>query len=165
MPLEAVVLCGEIITLRAATIIFLIIIGLPEIVWAIFGCAGCRGNFYRFPGSFNVVGGDLGRLFCWGISVPVFQNEFQGVVEVLDRFQEVDNSLIAFPANQEFVLVVQAALIEYLLCFPFFCIVDYHGCWFVHSAGLESIRIALSIFCLGGDVEVEFLASHSGWEM
>jgi len=70
------------------------------------------------------VGGDLGRRFCWVISIPVFRYEFQGVVEVLDRFSGVVCSLIAFPVNQEFVPVVLAAVVEYLLSFPFFCIVD-----------------------------------------
>jgi len=90
------------------------------------------------------VGGDLGRGFCWVVSVPVFLYEFQGVVEVLDRFPGVVCSLIAFPVNQEFVPIVLAAVVEYLLCFLFFCIVDKHGCWLVHSAGLECIRIVLS---------------------
>ena len=49
------------------------------------------------------MGGDLGRRFCWVVSVPVFVYEFQGVVEVLDRFPGVVSSLIAFPVNQEFV--------------------------------------------------------------
>jgi len=70
------------------------------------------------------VGGDLGCGFCWVVSVPVFLYEFQGVVEVLDRFPGVVCSLIAFPVDQEFVPVVLAAVVEYLLCFPFFCIVD-----------------------------------------
>jgi len=50
--------------------------------------------------------------------------EFQGVVEVLDRFPGVICSLIAFPVNQEFVPVVLVAVVEYRLCFPFLCIVD-----------------------------------------
>jgi len=58
------------------------------------------------------------------VGIPVFLYEFQGVVEVLDRFPGVINSLIAFPVNQEFVTVVLAVVIEYLLGFPFFCIVD-----------------------------------------
>ena len=85
---------------------------------------GCGGNFPGFPGSFNVVGGDLGRRFCWVVGVPVFLYEFQGVVEVLDRFSGVVSSLIAFPVDQEFVPVVLAAVVEYLLCFPFFSIVN-----------------------------------------
>ena len=68
--------------------------------------------------------GDLGRRFCWVVSVPVFLYEFQEVVEVLDRFSGVVCSLIAFPVNQEFVLGVLAAGVEYLLSFPFFWIVD-----------------------------------------
>jgi len=70
------------------------------------------------------VGGDLGHRFCWVVSVPVFLYEFEGVVEVLDRFPGVISSLIAFPVDREFVPVVLAALVENLLCFPFFCIVD-----------------------------------------
>jgi len=124
VPKEAVVICGEIILLRAAGIIFLIVIGFLEVVMAIVGSAGCRGNFHRLPGSFNVVGGNLGCWFCWVVSVPVFLYEFQGVVEVLDRFPGVVSSLIAFPVIQEFVPVVLAAVVEYLLFFPFFRIVD-----------------------------------------
>jgi len=70
------------------------------------------------------VGGDLGRRFCRVVSVSVFLYEFHGVVEVLDRFPAVVCSLIAFPVNQEFVSFVLAAVVEYLLCFPFFGIVD-----------------------------------------
>jgi len=33
VPLKAVVICGEIVLLRAARIIFLIVIGFPEVVW------------------------------------------------------------------------------------------------------------------------------------
>ena len=61
--------------------------------------------------------------------------------------------------------VVLAAVIEYLLCFLFFCIVDEDRCWLVHSAGLESIGIVLSVFLKGGDMEVGFLAGHSGGEV
>jgi len=46
------------------------------------------------------------------------------VGEVLDRFPGVVCSLIAFPVNQEFVPVVLAAVVKYLLRFPFFWIVD-----------------------------------------
>jgi len=70
------------------------------------------------------VGGDLGRWFCGVVSVQVFRYEFQGVAEILDRFPGVVSSLIAFSVDQEFVPVVLAAVVEYLLCFPFFCIVD-----------------------------------------
>jgi len=58
------------------------------------------------------------------VSVPVFLYEFQGVVEVLDRFPGGVCSLIAFPVDQEFVPVVLAAVVAYLLYFLFFCIVD-----------------------------------------
>jgi len=70
------------------------------------------------------VGGNLGRQFWWVVSVPVFLYEFQGVVEVLDRFSGVVCSLIVLPVNQEFVPVVLAAVVGYLLCFLFFCVVD-----------------------------------------
>jgi len=124
VPYEAVVVCGEIAPLRAARIIFLIIIGFPEVVWAIVSGAGCRGNFHKLPGSFNVVGGDLGRPFCGVVSVPVFRYELQGVVEVFNRFSGVVSSLIAFPVNQEFLPVLLAAVVECLLWFSFVCIVD-----------------------------------------
>jgi len=58
------------------------------------------------------------------VSIPVFLYEFQGVAEVLDRFPGVACSLLAFPVDQEFVPVVLAALVESLLCLPFFYIVD-----------------------------------------
>ena len=151
--------------LRAARIIFLIVIRVLEVVWAIICCAGCGVNFHRFPGSFNVVGDDLGHSFCGVVSVPVFLYQFQGVVEILDRFPGVVSLLLAFPVDQEFVPVVLAAVVEYLLCFPFFGIVDQDGCWLVHSAGLESIGIVLSVSLEGGDVEVGFLAGHSGREV
>jgi len=61
--------------------------------------------------------------------------------------------------------VVLAAVVEYLLCFLFFCIVDWDGCWLIHSVGLESIEVVLSVFFKGGDVEVGFLAGHSGREV
>jgi len=73
----------------------------PEVVWAIVCSTWCGGNFHGFPGSFqvNVVGGDLGRRFCGVVRIPVFLHEFQGVVEVLDRFPGVVSSLIAFPVD------------------------------------------------------------------
>jgi len=70
------------------------------------------------------MGGDLGCRFCCVVCVLVFLYEFQGVVEVFDRFPGVICSLMAFPDNQEFVPVVLAAVSRYLLCFPFFFIVD-----------------------------------------
>ena len=124
MPQEAVVICGEIVMLRAARIILLIVSGFPEVIWVIVGGTGCGGNFNWLPESFNIVGGDLGGRFCCVVGVPVFLYEFQEVVEVLDRFPGVVSSLIAFPVDQEFVPIVLAAVVEYLLCFPFFCLVD-----------------------------------------
>jgi len=87
------------------------------------------------------------------------------VVEGVDRFPGVIRTLIGFPVEKEFVPVVLAAVVEYLLCFPFPSIVDHDGCCLVHSAGLESIRIVLTVFLKGGDVEVGFLAGHCGWEV
>ena len=87
-------------------------------------CAGCGGNFNRFPGSFNVVGGNLGHGFCLVVSIHLFLYEFQGVVEVVNRFPGVVSSRIAFTVDQEFLPVIVPAVIEYLLCFPFVCIVD-----------------------------------------
>jgi len=58
------------------------------------------------------------------VSVPVFLYQFQGVVEVLDRFPGVISSLIAFTVAQEFGPVALAGVVEYPLCFPLFCIVD-----------------------------------------
>jgi len=112
------------VLLRAARIILLIIIAFPEVVWAIVCGKGCGGNFHGFPGSFNVVGGNLKRRLCWVVCLPVFLYEFQGVVEVLDRFPGVISSLLAFPVDQEFMLVVLAAVVNYVFCFPFFCIGD-----------------------------------------
>jgi len=65
------------------------------------------------------VGGDLECRFCWVVGVPVFLYEFQGVVEILDRFPGVVSSLIVFPVDQEFVRVVLAAVVKYVRCFPF----------------------------------------------
>ena len=106
MPWDAVVLCGEIVLLRAAGIIFLIVIGFSEVVWAIVWGTGCGGHFHGFSGSFNVVGGNLKRRFCWVVGVPVFLYGFQGVAEVVNRFPGVVSSLGAFPVDQEFVPVV-----------------------------------------------------------
>jgi len=87
------------------------------------------------------------------------------VVEVLDRFPGVVSLHIAFLVDKEFVPIVLAALIKYLLGYPFFCIVDKDECWFVYPEGLESIRVIFSVFIKGGNVEVGFLACHSEWEM
>ena len=97
VPYEAVVIGGKMVVLRAAGIIFLIIIGFPEVPWAMVCGTWCGGNFHEFHGSFNVVGGDQGRRFCVAVSVSAFLYEFQGVVEVLDRFPGVIRWLIAFP--------------------------------------------------------------------
>jgi len=145
--------------------IFVIVIGFPEVVWAIVCREGCVGNFHGFPGSFNVVGGDLGSRFSGGLSVSVFLYEFKGVVEVLHRFPGVVRSLIAFPVDQEFMPVVLAAAVMYLLCFPFLGIIDWDACALVYSAGLESIGIFRSLFLNGGNVEVRFLACQSRREM
>ena len=104
--------------------IFLMVIGFSQVVWAVVCCTWCGGNFHGLLGSFNVLGGDLGRWFCTVVSVPVFLYEFQEMVKVLDRFIGVVSSLIAFPGDQESVPVVLAVIVEYLLCFPFICIVD-----------------------------------------
>ena len=69
------------------------------------------------------MGGALGRRFCQLVGVPVFLYELLRLVKVLDRFPRVISSLIAFPVNQEFAPVVLAAVVVYLLCFSFFCIV------------------------------------------
>ena len=72
---------------------------------------GGGGDFHGFPGSFDVVGGDLGRGFFRVVCVPVFLYEFKGVVEVFDRLPGVICSFIAFPVDQEFMPVVLAAVI------------------------------------------------------
>ena len=52
-----------------------------------------------FPNCFNIVGSDLGGWFCGVVSIPVFQDKFKAVFEVLDRFLRVVCSFIAFPVN------------------------------------------------------------------
>jgi len=64
------------------------------------------------------------RWFCGVVSISVFLYEFQGVVEILNMFAEVVSSLIPSPVDQAFVPVVLAVVVGYLLCFPYFCIVD-----------------------------------------
>ena len=81
------------------------------------------------------MGGDLWRWFIRVVFVPVFLDKFQGMVEVLDRLPRVVGSLIALPVHQEFVSVVLAPVIDYLLCFPFSCIVDKDRGGFVHRSG------------------------------
>jgi len=61
------------------------------------------------------VGGDLGRWFIRVAFVPTFLDKFEGMAEVLDRLPRVFCSLVAFPVYQEFVSVVLASVIEYLL--------------------------------------------------
>ena len=124
---------------------------------------GGGGDFYRFPGSFDVVGGDLGRGFCRVVCVPVFLYEFKGVIQVLNRLPGIVCLFIAFPVYQEFAPVVLTVVIEYLFCFPFFCIVNKDGGGFVHSPGLKPIGVILSVFFEGGDLEVWLLAGHSWW--
>jgi len=99
VPQKAVIICGKVALLRAARVVFLSVIGFPEVVGAIVCGTGYRGHFLWFPESFNVVGGNLGRRFWWVVCVPVFLYEFPGVVKVLDRFPGVMSSLIAFPVN------------------------------------------------------------------
>ena len=48
-------------------------------------------------------------------------------------------------------------LVEYLLCFPFFRIVDQAGCWLEHSVGLKNIIIVLPLFLQVASVKVGFL--------
>jgi len=98
--------------LRAARIILLIVKGFREVVWAIVCGTWCVGNFHGFPGSSNVVVGDLVRWSCRVVSVPEFLYEFQGVVEVLERFPGVVSSLIAFHVDHEFVPVVLPGRVE-----------------------------------------------------
>ena len=124
---------------------------------------GCGGDFHGFPGSFDIVGGDLGRGFCRVVCVPVFLYEFKGVVEVFNGFPGVVCSFIAFPVDQEFRPVVLAAVIKYLLCFPFFCIVNKDGGGLVHSSGLEPVRVVLSVFLEGRNVKVALLVGYSWW--
>ena len=70
------------------------------------------------------MGGELGRRLCLVVSVQVFLYEFPEVVEVLDKFPGVICSLIGFPVDEEVVPLVLVAVGEYLLCFPFFYIVN-----------------------------------------
>ena len=58
-----------------------------------------------------------------------------------------------------------AIVIEYVVWFPFFSTVDKHGCWLVHSAGLEHISIAVSILFKRADEEVRLLAGHPRQEL
>ena len=111
-------------------------VGFPEIISGIAGSVGCGGDFHGFPGTFDVVGGDLGCGFCRVVCVRVFLYEFKGVIEVLNRVSGVVRSFIAFPVDQEFVPAVVAAVIRYLLYFLFFSIVNKDRGRFVHSAGL-----------------------------
>jgi len=96
VPQDAVFICQEIFLLGPARSIFCIIIGFPEVLWAMVCGTGCGGNFHGFPGSLNVVGGNLERWFSCMVCILVFLYEFPGGLEVLDRFPGVIGSLIAF---------------------------------------------------------------------
>ena len=123
---------------------------------------GSSGDFHGFPGSFDVVGGNLGRGFCRVVCILIFLYEFKGVIEVLNRLPGVVCSFIAFPVDQELVSVVLVAVIEYLLYFLFFCIVNKDGGGFVHSSRLKPIRVIVSVFFEGRDVKVGLLAGIQG---
>ena len=138
-------------------------IGFPEIVCGITGCVAGSGDFYRFLGSFDVVGGDLGCGFCRVVCVPVFLYEFKGMIEVLNRFPGVVCSFIAFPVDQEFMPVALVAVIEYFLSLPFLCIVNKNGGGLVHSPGLKPIGVIFPVFLEGGKVEVGLLGGYSSW--
>jgi len=88
-------------------------------------------------------------------------DKFQGMVDVLDRFPSVIGSLIALPVREDFVSVVLAPVIEYLLCFPFLCIVDNDRASFVHPPGCKPIRVILIVCFEGGDVKVWLLLGHA----
>jgi len=151
---------GEVVLLRAARIVFFIIIGFPEVFWNGGGSTGCRGNLHWFPAGFYIVGGNL---WCWFIGVvfvTIFLDKFQCMVEVLDRLPRVIRSLIALPVYQEFVSVVLAPVIEYLLCFPFFCIIDKNRGGFVHPSGCNAIGIILIVCFEAGDVKIWLLSGH-----
>jgi len=62
--LEAVIICGEIIVLRAARIRFFIVIRFSEVVGAIVCYTEYGGIFSGLPGGFNDVGSDLNCGFC-----------------------------------------------------------------------------------------------------
>ena len=89
----------EVINFRAAGVVFLIVIGFPEIVGCCAGFTGCGGYFPRFPNCFNIVRSDLGGWLCGVVRVPVFLDKFLGELEVLDRFSRIVCWFIAFPVN------------------------------------------------------------------
>jgi len=62
--LEAVIICGEIIVLRATRIRFFIVIRFSEVVGAIVCYTEYGGIFSALPGAFNNVGSDLNSGFC-----------------------------------------------------------------------------------------------------
>ena len=107
------------------------------------------------------MGGDHWRWFIRVVFVAVFLDKFQGMVEVLDRLPRVVGSLIALPVYQEFISVVLASVIEYLLCFPFFCMIDKDRGGFVHPSGFEPIAIILIVCFEGGDVKIWLLSGHT----
>ena len=100
-------------------------------------------------------------LFIRVVFVSVFLDKFQGIVEVLDRLPRVVSSLIALPVHQEFVPVVLVPVIEYLFCFPFFCIIDQDRGRFVHPSGSKPIGIIFIVCFEGGDVKVWLLSGHA----
>jgi len=100
------------------------------------------------------VGGNLWYWFIVVVLVPVFLDKLQGIVEVFYRLLRVVSPLIAFPVYQEFISLVLASVIEYLLCFQFFSIIDKDRGRFTNPSGCESIGVILIICFQGGDVKV-----------
>jgi len=66
------------------------------------------------------------------VFVSVLLDKIQGMAKVLDRLPRVVSFLIAFQVHQEFISLVLVSVIEYLLCFPFFCIIDNDRGGFAH---------------------------------
>jgi len=136
---------GEVVLLTAGRIVFFIIIGFPEVIWNSGGGTGCRGNLYRFPGGLYILREDLWRWFIGVDFIPVFLDRFQGMVEDLDRLPRVVGSLIGLPVYHEFVSVVLAAVIVYLLYYPFLCIINKERDGFVNPSGCKPIGIVLIV--------------------
>ena len=95
------------------------------------------------------------------VFLPVFLAKIQGIVKVLDRLSRVVSCLIAFPVQKGLVSVVLAPVIKYLLCFPFFCIIDINGAGFVYPSECKSIGVILIICFEGGDLKVWLLSGHA----